>query len=111
MAIASNAVIKHKHTHNSFLDWITQYDSFVIFSIGFIAVILTIIITGLFHSGDSVRTNVLFNSLCGLGLAFTTIWLIFKFMGAKITLLGKSFDFGMLVYISVILFIVFIFGN
>ena len=56
-----NNISKKSHS-GSFLDWITQYDSLVIFSIGFIAVIATIIVAGLFHSGDIVRNNLLFNA-------------------------------------------------
>ena len=111
MSSASTNSIKPKKTNNNFLDWITQYDSLVIFSIGFIAVIATIIVAGLFHSGDIVRKNILFNAICGLAMTCGFVWLIFKFMGSKFVIFGKTLDFGMLIYVCIILFIVFIFGN
>lgn len=111
MSSSSNTITKPNKSTNNFLDWITQYDSLVIFGMGFVAIMATIIITGLFHSGDSVRKNILFNAICGLAMAAGFVWLIYKFMGTKITIFGKSIDFGMLVYVCIILFIVFIFGN
>ena len=108
--MSSNTSLKSKVQPNT-ISWISQYDSLVIFGGFSIAIIGTIIFTGVFHAGDSIRSNLLFNSICGLGMAVLFMWLIFKFMGSQIVVFGKSIDVGMIVYIFIILFIVFIFGN
>jgi len=108
--MSSNTSLKSNVQPNT-ISWISQYDSLVIFGGFSIAIIGTIIFTGVFHAGDSVRSNLLFNSICGLGMTLLFIWLIFKFMGSQIVVFGKKIDVGMFVYISIVLFVVFIFGN
>ncbi len=108
--MSSNTNLKSKVQPNT-ISWISQYDSLVIFGGFSIAIIGTIIFTGVFHAGDSVRSNLLFNSICGLGMAVLFIWLIFKFMGSQIVVFGKTIDVGMIVYVAIVLFVVFIFGN
>ena len=108
--MTSNTLLKSKVQPNT-ISWISQYDSLVVFGGFSIAIIGTIIFTGLFHAGDSVRSNLLFNSICGLGMALLFIWLIFKFMGSQIVVFGKKIDVGMIIYVFIVLFVVFIFGN
>ena len=108
--MSANTITKPK-SDTGLIGWITQYDSLVVFGGVGCLVVATIVYTGIFQAGPIVRNNLLFNALGGFALAFTFIWLIFKFMGTKITIFGKSIDFGMLVYVCIILFIVFIFGN
>lgn len=93
------------------IDWITQYDSLVIFGGFFGIIFLTVLYTGLFQAGSIIRKNVLFNGALAILMAFAFIWVIFHFMGAKISVFGKSFDIGMLIYISVVFFVMFILGN
>ena len=107
---SANTIAKPK-TDKGLLGWITQYDSLVVFGGLGIAVMATIIFTGLFHAGDVVRTNLLFNVICGFGMAFLFIWLIFKFMGSQVVIMGKSFDVGMVVYIFIVCFVIFVLGN
>jgi hypothetical protein len=95
----------------SFLDWITQYESFVIFG-GFIAVILfTIILAGIFQASDPYRPNILYNAFGAFLMGGTFIYIIFSVMGKQINILGKQIDVGMIIYISIILFVMFVFGN
>jgi hypothetical protein len=94
-----------------FIDWITQYDSLVIFGGLFGLIFLTVLYTGLFQAGSIIRKNVLFNGAMAILMAFSFIWVIFNFMGAKISIFGKSFDIGMVIYISVVIFVMFILGN
>jgi len=109
--MSSNTTITKPQSDKGLISLITQYDSLVIFG-GFIVVVLAVIIlTGLFHAGPIVRTNLLFNAVGGLLMGFAFIWIILQFMGAKIVILGKSFDIGMVVYIFVVCFVMFILGN
>ena len=109
--MSSNATITKPQSDKGFISLITQYDSLVIFGGFGIAVFAIIILTGLFHAGPIVRTNLLFNAIGGFIMAFGFIWIIIKFMGAKIVIMGKSFDLGMIVYIFIVCFVMFILGN
>jgi len=96
---------------SSFLDWVTQYESLVIFGgFGFV-ILITIILAGIFQAGPSNRDNLLYNAFGALMMAFAFIYLIFSFMGQQIIILGKSVDIGMIVYVSIVLFIMFVLGN
>ena len=93
------------------IDFITNYESLVIFS-GFAFVfMITIIFTGIFQAGDVVRTNLLYNCIGALTMAFAFIYIIFNTMGSQIIILGKSIDAGMIIYVAIILFVMFVFGN
>ena len=108
--MSANTITKPK-SDTGLIGWITQYDSLVVFGGVGCWVVATIVYTGIFQAGPIVRNNLLFNALGGFALAFTFIWLIFKFMGAQIVILGKSFDVGMVVYIFIMCFVIFILGN
>ena len=94
-----------------FINFITNYESLVIFGgFGFLFMV-TIIFTGIFQAGDVVRTNVLYNSIGALMMAFAFIYIIFNTMGSQIIILGTPIDAGMIIYVSIILFVMFVFGN
>ena len=96
---------------SSFLDWVTQYESLVIFGgFGFV-ILITIILAGIFQAGPVVRDNLLYNAFGALMMAFAFIYLIFAFMGQQVIILGKPIDIGMIVYICIVLFIMFVLGN
>jgi len=96
---------------SSFIDWVTQYESFVIFG-GFSFVILvTIILAGIFQAGPPNRENLLYNAFGALIMAFAFIYIIFNVMGQQFVLFGKSIDIGMIIYIAIVLFIMFVLGN
>ncbi len=109
--MSSNTTITKPQSDKGFISLITQYDSLVIFGGFGIAVLGIIILTGLFHAGPIVRVNLLFNAAGGFIMSFGFIWIILKFMGAKIVIMGKSFDLGMMVYIFIVCFVMFILGN
>ena len=95
----------------SFLEWITNYESLVIFGgFGFV-ILITIILAGIFNAGPVVRDNVLYNAFGAFVMAGVFIYLIFTFMGSNFVFLGKTLDVGMIVYIGVVLFVIFVFGN
>jgi hypothetical protein len=94
-----------------FMALISQFDSLIVFGGFFVAIIGTIILAGLFQAGDTVRSNLLFNAAGAVGMAFMFIYVIFKFMGEKLVILGKPFDVGMIIYIAIIIFVMLIFGN
>jgi hypothetical protein len=101
----------NKKSNSGIISFITQYDSLVIFGGLLIAILLTIIFAGIFVAGPVVRDSLLYNAAGAFLISFIFIYVIFKFMGHHIVILGKRLDFGMILYILIILFIIFILGN
>jgi hypothetical protein len=109
--MSANTIPKPSSHSGGLVSWLTQYDSLVVFSIFGIAVMSTIILTGLFQAGPVVRTNLLFNAAGGIAMAIGFIYLIFRFMGSQIVIFGMPFDVGMVVYIFIVCFVIFVLGN
>ena len=95
----------------SLINWITQYESLVVFGGFAVVILMVIIITAIFQAGPVVRENVLYNAIGALFMSFLFIYIIFAFMGSQIIILGKPIDVGMIIYISIVLFVIFVFGN
>ena len=95
----------------SFFNWITQYESLVIFGGFGIVILITVILTGIFQAGPVVRDNLLYNTFGAFIMAGAFIYIIFSFMGSHIVILGKPLDVGMVIYIAIVLFVIFVFGN
>jgi len=109
--MSNNISIKKSAQTMSTIEWIIQYESLVVFGGFGCAVVLVIILTGIFQAGPVVRSNILYNSLGSLGMAFGFIYIIFKFMGNQVIILGKKIDIGMILYLAIVLFIMFVLGN
>jgi len=101
----------NKKSSNGIISFITQYDSLVIFGGLLISILLTIIFAGIFVAGPVVRDSLFYNAAGAFLISFIFIYVIFKFMGHNIVILGKRFDFGIILYVLIILFIIFILGN
>ena len=102
---------KSKGNNKSFLDSLLENESIVIFGGLGVSILLTIILTGMFQTGPAQREYVLFNSLGALLMGVGFIYLIITFMGAKVNILGATFDVGMFIYIIIVLFVMFVLGN
>jgi hypothetical protein len=109
--VIGSQVKQSKNRDGGLINWITQYDSLVVFGGFGILIVLTILYTGLFQAGPIVRTNVLFNAALAILVSVLFIWTIFHFMGAKLNILGKSFDMGMIIYVFIVAFVIFVMGN
>lgn len=96
---------------SSFISWVTQYESLVIFGGFGIVILITIILAGIFESGPVVRDNILYNAFGAMIMGGAFIYIIFSFMGSQIVILGKTIDVGMIIYIGIVLFVIFVFGN
>lgn len=107
---SKNNISKTPHS-SSFIDWITEYESLVVFGGFGVAILAVIILNGIFQAGPMVRTNLLYNAFGAFILAGGFIYIILKFMGNTVVIFGKSFDIGMVLYIMILMFIMFIFGN
>jgi hypothetical protein len=109
--MSNNISIKKKSGNKSVIDWITESDTLLIFGSFGCAVLVVIVLTGIFQAGPVVRKNVLYNSIGALCMALAFIYIIFKFMGNQVIILGESVDIGMFIYIAIVLFVMFILGN
>ena len=69
--------------------------------IGGLFVLAVVTMAFLDQKVPAFRTNLVSN-IMGYGLAIFFIYVIFEFMGQQVTILGKTFDFGMIIYLFVI---------
>ena len=106
-----NRPVSKTNTNTGLLQWITQYDSLVVFGGFGLVICLTVLYTGLFQAGPMYRSSVVFNAAMGILMAFGFMYIIYTFMGEKINIWGKSFDIGMVIYIFIVCFVIFVFGN
>ena len=79
----------------------------LVFGLIFGAVLL---MTVLDQSVPPFRRQIVSNTM-GIILSLMFIYIIFKFMGKSVTILGKTFDFGMIIYIMVIVLCVVVFSG
>lgn len=107
----NNTTVKKSSHKVSFIDSITQYEGLFVFGILGCAILGIIILTGMFKQSPSNRNNVLFNAVGAIGMAIGFIYIIFKFMGNQIIILGNKIDIGMIIYIAIVLFVMFVLGN
>lgn len=86
-------------------------DYLVVFG-GFAIVILgAILITIFYDQTDSMRGNVLFNNILAVCMGIFFIYLVFTFMGQYITILQVRIDFGLILFLSLGVFIIFVLGD
>ena len=95
----------------SMIEWLMQYESVVVFGGFGCAVILVIILTGIFQAGPIVRNNVLYNSIGAICMALGFIYVILTFMGRQVIMFGTPIDIGMILYVAIVLFVMFVLGN
>jgi hypothetical protein len=107
----TTATVKVPKSDSGIIGWITQYDSLVVFGGLGLVVFLTVLYTGLFQAGPITRPDVLFNAALAILMAFGFVYVIFVFIGQKIVIFGKAFDIGMVIYIFIVCFVMFILGN
>jgi hypothetical protein len=109
--MSNNVSLKKSQQNMSLIDWITQYDSLVVFGGFGLAIVGVIVFTGIFQAGPGVRDNVLYNALGAIVMAIGFVYIIFKFMGNQVIILGNQVDIGMIIYVAIVLFVMFVLGN
>ena len=88
-----------------------NYPSLFIFLLFTAIIIFAIIITVLFEQSSSIRNNVLFNNGFAILAAIFFAYIIFKFMDQKITIFQYSIDIGLILFLTIGIFIIFIIGD
>ena len=100
-----------KNNNKSLIDSILGYEYLIIFG-GLACVILfTIILSGIFHGGSSQRDSIMFNAAGAILMGIGFVYVIVIFMGHNVTVYGSTFDVGMIIYVAIVLFVMFVFGN
>ena len=95
---------------STFWDYISGYESVFLFGLLGIIIVVGIILTSIFESGSSVRSNLLFNAAGAIGMAVLFVYIIFKFLGDQIRIFGIKIDIGLIIYICIVLFVIFVLG-
>ncbi len=102
---------KSKNNSKSLIDSILEYESIVVFGGLVCAIIGTIILTGFFQAGPSQRASVVFNAAGALFMGAGFIYIIITFMGSELDIYGKKVDIGMIIYLAIVLFVMFVLGG
>ena len=102
---------KQQDTTNGFWDIISNNEAVFMFALLILTILVGIILTGIFQAGPAIRSNLLFNAMGAIGMAVLFVFIIFKFLGAKIRLLGVSIDVGLIIYIMIVCFVIFVLGG
>jgi hypothetical protein len=96
---------------NGFFDTLSNYEGLVIF-LGFLLVIIVaIVVSVLYQQFDSFRTSVVFNNINAVFLGLIFMYVAYSYMDEKIKLFGISFDMGLLLFLSMAIFIIFVLGD
>lgn len=77
----------------------------------FAMIMVAVIVAGMYQNVPEERQNVAFNQFNLILLSLVFIYVIFTFMGQTIDIFGETFDMGMLLYVAVVMFIMFILGG
>lgn len=99
------------HTESTFWDTVSDNAALFMFVVLLGIMFTGVILTAFFQSGPTIRRNLFFNSAGALGMGFLFIYIIFKFMGSKISLFGVKIDMGLTIYMLIVLFVIFVLGG
>ena len=101
-----------KSSQGSFLDFILKND-FLFMAIAFFDMIMVaVIIAGLYDRQPTEdRSEIAFTQFNLILLSLGFVYVIVTFMNEKIDLFGKTFDMGMILYVAIVMFIMFILGG
>ena len=77
----------------------------------FAMILVSVIVAGMYQNVEEERQNVAFNQFNLIPLSMVFIYVIMTFMGQTIDLFGETFDMGMLLYVAIVMFIMFILGG
>jgi hypothetical protein len=99
------------NTAPSFWDTVSDNAALFMFVVLLGIMFAGVVLTAFFQSGPTVRNNLFFNSAGAIGMGFMFIYIIFKFMGAKISLFGVKIDMGLTIYMLIVLFVIFVLGG
>jgi hypothetical protein len=110
--IKMNTTLKNTTTLKQSTIWnlVSGYESLFLFGLLGVTIVAGIILTSIFEAGPSARSNLLFNAAGAIGIAVLFVYIIFKFLGDQIRIFGVKIDIGLIIYICIVLFVIFVLG-
>jgi hypothetical protein len=110
----NNNKIKINSMKNSNNDGLFDFilkNEFLLLVIGFIILVgIAVVVAVLYEKQPEDRENLAFTQFNLLLLGMCFVYIIITFMGQEIDFLGKTFDMGMLLYLAIVVFIMFMLG-
>jgi hypothetical protein len=107
----SNNKISKNNKSGGIFDFILRNEMLFIGIAFFAMIIISVIVAGMYQNVPEERQNVAFNQINLILLSLVFIYVIFTFMGQNIIIFGESFDMGMILYVAIVMFIMFILGG
>ena len=95
----------------SIMKFITKYDSLFIISGVIFLILIAILISAFFQQAKSYRHNVLFNNGLAIIMGIFFVYLVLSFMGHQVKFFMFSFDFGLLLFLTMAIFVIFVLGD
>lgn len=109
--MGNNKIGKNSNSGGGIIDFILRNEMLFIGIAFFAMIIVSVIVAGMYQNVPEERQNVAFNQFNLILLSLVFIYVIMTFMGQNIEIFGESFDMGMLLYIAIVMFIMFILGG
>ena len=98
-----------KTNSGGLIDYILR-NEFLVISLGFIFMIaISVIVSALYQKEPDKRDSLVFRQVFTIILALMFVYIILSFMGETIVIFGETINMGLLLYIAICLFIMFIF--
>lgn len=109
--MAMNNKISKNNNSGGIFDFFLRNEMLLIGMVFFAMIIACVIVAGMYQNVPEERQNVAFNQFNLILLSLVFVYVIMTFMGQNIEIFDKTFDMGMILYVSIVMFIMFILGG
>jgi len=109
--MANNSKIGKNSNSGGIFDFILRNEMLLIGIAFFAMIIVSVIVAGMYQNVPEERQNVAFNQFNLILLSLVFVYVIMTFMGQNIEIFSETFDMGMILYVAIVMFIMFILGG
>ena len=109
--MANNSKIGKNSNSGGIFDFILRNEMLLIGITFFAMIIVSVIVAGMYQNVPEERQNVAFNQFNLILLSLVFVYVIMTFMGQNIEIFSETFDMGMILYVAIVMFIMFILGG
>lgn len=109
--MATNNKIGKNSNSGGIFDFLLRNEMLLIGIAFFAMIIVSVIVAGMYKNAPEERQNVAFNQFNLILLSLVFVYIIMTFMGQTIDIFGETFDMGMILYVAIVMFIMFILGG
>ncbi len=109
--MATNNKISKNSNDGGIINFFLRNEMLLIGMVFFAMIITCVIVAGMYQNSPEERQNVAFNQFNLILLSLVFVYIIMTFMGQTIDLFGETFDMGMILYVAIVMFIMFILGG